>query len=102
MRIMTKALARKWVKALRSGKYKQGRNRLKYGNQNGTFYCCLGVAEEACGVPRNDGLELRPGVLPSMLQSDLMEMNDVEGADFKHIAKHIEDHVIPRLPDKQE
>jgi hypothetical protein len=29
----------KWVKALRSGEYKQGRERLRSGNQ----FCCLGV-----------------------------------------------------------
>ncbi len=32
--------ARKWVKALKSGKYKQGRNKLKVGDK----FCCLGVA----------------------------------------------------------
>jgi len=32
--------AKKWVKALRSGKYKQGKNSLRV---DGT-YCCLGVA----------------------------------------------------------
>ena len=31
---------RKWIKALRSGRYKQGRKRLRTGNK----YCCLGVA----------------------------------------------------------
>jgi hypothetical protein len=36
----TKAEIRKWVKALRSGKYAQGRIRL----QDGENFCCLGVA----------------------------------------------------------
>ena len=36
---MKKSIAMKWVKALRSGKYKQTKNRLK----DQTGHCCLGV-----------------------------------------------------------
>lgn len=36
---MTKKIAMKWVKALRSGKYKQAKHRLK----SAEGYCCLGV-----------------------------------------------------------
>jgi len=32
----------KWIKALRSGKYKQGKHRLRTAKTGG--YCCLGVA----------------------------------------------------------
>lgn len=43
---MKKYIADEWVKALRSGKYKQGRDRLV----NETFeYCCLGVLCEVVG-----------------------------------------------------
>lgn len=35
-----KTAIRKWCKVLRSGKYKQGRNRLEYKGH----FCCLGVA----------------------------------------------------------
>lgn len=42
---MKKALAMKWVEALRSGKYKQGARYLK---KNGR-YCCLGVLCEITG-----------------------------------------------------
>jgi hypothetical protein len=35
--------AKKWVEALRSGKYEQGRNRLKTAHNE---FCCLGVACE--------------------------------------------------------
>lgn len=39
--------ARLWVEALRSGKYKQGKGRLKFeGDDNVLYYCCLGVACE--------------------------------------------------------
>jgi hypothetical protein len=34
--------ARAWVRALRSGKYKQGKNQLRSGDR----FCCLGVACE--------------------------------------------------------
>lgn len=37
---MKQAIKRKWITALRSGKFKQGKRRLK--NTDGTF-CCLGV-----------------------------------------------------------
>ena len=38
--------AKAWVKALRSGKYKQGRGALRTGD----MYCCLGVACELAGA----------------------------------------------------
>jgi len=38
--------AEAWVKALRSGKYKQGRGALRTGD----MYCCLGVACELAGA----------------------------------------------------
>lgn len=37
---MNKDIKRAWVKALRSGKYKQGRKQLRNGNDE---MCCLGV-----------------------------------------------------------
>jgi hypothetical protein len=37
---MYKKYADKWVKALRSGKYNQGRGKLNDGDEN---FCCLGV-----------------------------------------------------------
>lgn len=41
---MNKNIAKKWVKALRSGKYKQGGGYLKTTNNEGdSFHCCLGV-----------------------------------------------------------
>ena len=39
--------AKKWVEALRSGEFKQGKYQLKTFDEEGnTRYCCLGVAEE--------------------------------------------------------
>jgi hypothetical protein len=41
---MKKDIAKKWTKALRSGKYKQGENYLKQFNSKGQpRHCCLGV-----------------------------------------------------------
>jgi hypothetical protein len=45
------AAAKKWVKALRSGKYKQGKNYLRTGDR----FCCLGVACE---------LAVKAGIIP--------------------------------------
>lgn len=41
---MNKNIAKKWVKVLRSGKYKQGSLYLKTtDNEGNSFHCCLGV-----------------------------------------------------------
>ena len=40
---MNKTIAMKWVKALRSGKYKQGQGALCEVTTKGTKHCCLGV-----------------------------------------------------------
>ena len=41
---MKKDVAKKWVKALRSGKYKRGEGYLKqYNKKNEVRHCCLGV-----------------------------------------------------------
>lgn len=37
----------KWIEALRSGRYEQGRGHMEH---NGTF-CCLGVLRKECLVP---------------------------------------------------
>lgn len=46
-----KANIRKWVEALRSGEYKQGRGQLRVGDS----FCCLGVACEISGVSQWSG-----------------------------------------------
>ena len=41
---MKKEIAKKWIKALRSGKYKQGKGYLKqFNSKNEPRHCCLGV-----------------------------------------------------------
>ena len=43
---MKKTIAMKWVKALRSGKYKQGDGYLCQITSKGKMHCCLGVLTE--------------------------------------------------------
>ncbi len=40
---MNKAIKQKWIAALRSGEYKQGKNRLRTNKNGKTSFCCLGV-----------------------------------------------------------
>ncbi len=48
---MDKEIAEKWVKALRSGKYEQGKNTLCSIDEKGNKkYCCLGVLNEVLGI----------------------------------------------------
>ena len=46
---MNKDLKKRWIAALKSGDYKQGRSRLNQNNQ----FCCLGVL---CDLLADDGL----------------------------------------------
>lgn len=47
---MKKTLKLKWIAALRSGAYKQGKGRLRRGDS----YCCLGVLCEVAGFICSD------------------------------------------------
>lgn len=104
---------KKWIEALRSGKYKQGRAALKEVRGKTAKYCCLGVL---CDLAARDGLirraskplydvsardfEGNSGALPDHLrerlemekkdQSHLISMNDVDEASFSKIADWIE------------
>lgn len=98
---MNKTLKSKWLKALRSGRYKQGKRRLfgKYKEQN--RYCCLGVLCKIQGVSIKTMKEHNKstGDLPYVLTlsgwpvedeiSNLVDMND-GGKNFKTIADYIE------------
>lgn len=111
---------RKWIEALRSGKYEQGNHALY---ENGK-YCCLGVACEVLYGPSDDGVWFdRCGFAPDELVHDLglygvdgptrgarvsgwlslTAANDV-GATFEEIADFIEQHpdAIYRADEKPE
>lgn len=89
---MNAELKAKWVEALRSGEYQQGKKRLKHMGR----YCCLGVLAHVAGEPirRSDRclsttFERRIG-LDSRVADDLAVMNDVNGKSFPEIAAYIE------------
>jgi len=52
---MKKAMAQRWVNALRSGEYKQGSGKLRTNDGAGNFsYCCLGVLREVENLGGHD------------------------------------------------
>ena len=81
---MDKKLKAKWVKALRSGKYEQGRYMLRHNNE----YCCLGVLCRVAGVR----IVAADGILPSQFrerakisikrEGALIGMNDTKRLPF--------------------
>lgn len=102
-----------WIKALRSGNYRQGSGSLRSSGH----FCCLGVL---CDLVQKDGgpdwSEDRgwgheflgdPGKLPKIISkwmgldpvisSRLVSMNDKEGKTFKEIADYIENIVMPKV-----
>jgi hypothetical protein len=98
-----KELKKKWVKALRSGKYNQTTSSLKDYNS----YCCLGVLCEVAGLKFNEdgyycrglvavdggGLkatELKKFGLHHKTQSKLIDLNDEQHYNFNEIADYIE------------
>lgn len=105
---MNKEIKEKWIKALRSGEYKQGKNVLR--RRDNTF-CCLGVLcdlyiketgklqwkdsdheylfqidENTCFLP----LDVRKWSDLTQKRATLMEMNDELDKSFNEIADYIE------------
>ena len=108
-------LQKEWVKALRSGRYKQTTGVLCNLNTGG--YCCLGVAGRVCGIPKakltgigdlgdrdylevakkklrlrdSSGRLLKPHeVSPYNVYTHLTGLNDNAKLSFKEIADLIE------------
>ena len=105
MKAETKA---KWLEALRSGKYKQGRGFLRIGEN----FCCLGVLHDVTGGNwhTKDGIILTGSInqknshcgylvgtflqgLSKNIARDLATLND-KGSTFSEIADYIEKNVI--------
>jgi hypothetical protein len=107
---MNPEIKTKWIETLRSGKYKQGKGRLRTKDDH---YCCLGVLCEVMGMewfPLDDGWawavrEKNTGYamihsisgntqeqvgLDPYQTSTLMRMNDT-GDSFEVIAEYIEE-----------
>lgn len=98
-----------WVAALRSGKYTQGKGRLKTVTAKGPTYCCLGVLcsirgyeegeasflnEDGCLVFHCDEALLMElfscnAEAAGAISATLADLND-EGASFEVIARAIE------------
>lgn len=93
---------RKWVKALRSGRYVQGKGQLK-----GAGYCCLGVACELelaepnserswAAFPTRGSMEKSMGLCPDpKVRTNngyitVARLNDEENYSFEEIADAIE------------
>ena len=105
---MPKEFRTRWLKALRSGRYKQVDSCLQ--NKEGEN-CCLGVAGRILRVSKDELLtNVMPGELPdketakfpiclvkfgkpTKFASKLANMND-EGKSFKEIADYIEERTI--------
>lgn len=87
----------KWVKALRSRKYKQTKGQLcRRIRKNGVrfkAYCCLGVLKEVVeGKPLGEkrGAYAFPFILPMEIEKEYSNYNDMLGVSFKEIADKIE------------
>lgn len=112
---MEKALKEKWLKALRSGRYKQTRKALKRQSENGDCrYCCLGVLCDVSGEGKWVELGCREirytfvdGTMAGALSPEfkkrhgiplktmnlLIAMNDDNGMSFEEIADWIETNI---------
>ena len=79
----------KWVKALRSGEFKQGRYQLFNNIKTDPKYCCLGVCRK---VNRLDNISIYLSFtkIHKDCQDHLMEMNDYKKRSFKQIAYYLE------------
>lgn len=104
---------KRWVKALRSGEFQQGKGYLKllpFGRQKATRYCCLGVLCQIEGVRENHSFDaksvnfgksntrlsdymLRKIGLNESEMKNLMRMNDSGDKTFKQIAQYIQVNV---------
>ena len=104
---LTKAMKKKWLEALRSGEYEQGKELLKESFHGSTTYCCLGVLREVAPLKETahllnalnntdrmgaDGCSEIYYRLSSDVQEELAGMND-SGETFLFIANYIEKNV---------
>lgn len=111
---------KKWIEALRSGEYPQGKLALRTADNH---YCCLGVAcdileggkwknphnethnyigqdgESATALPDFER-EIDLGV-SNNLMNELVHMNDDDDASFKEIAEYIKSEHLYKLIDKK-
>lgn len=84
---MDAQLKAKWVEALRSGKYRQGRSTLKH---SGSF-CCLGVLCDVADIAVDDADVAYPA-LEKLTggYGEFVKLNDIDEKTFPEIADFIE------------
>lgn len=112
---MDQKFKKKWVAALRSGKYAQGQKALCTPGKNFDRFCCLGVAcdlldDKAWREDSDGGIDFRSkkwgmdntelpyGVLVHIelsyeSEQKLIKMNDSDNRSFKYIANYIEKYL---------
>ena len=94
---MKSRLLKRWIVALRSGKYEQGNGELKsVDEEKNTYYCCLGVLRHIVNPKdrRQTGelltsRQLKAYELSDSMQYTLSAMND-DYISFKRIARWLE------------
>ncbi len=98
---LPKEFKEKWLKALRSGEYKQGKRTLRKDD----LFCCLGVACDIMGYSKEDteggcyiptSFERVPKILRASgeIPNHLGRMNDNKGGmSFSEIADYIEENL---------
>lgn len=108
----------KWIAALRSGSYEQGKRKMKSPDNK---YCCIGVLAEVMGLgewepkewgsvllkqkePRSGGLDndnLEKCFLSKDEQGFLCYVNDVRNKSFEEIADILEDNIDKEIGPKE-
>lgn len=106
-----KTRIKKWVAALRSGKYQQATNRLSRKLPDGKFgYCCLGVAQLVCRREGGPKVNLAKnftlthsvakwfgiGTNPRLGGSNAAYYNDTLEENFSQIADRIEKEFLSK------
>lgn len=76
----------KWVKALKSRKFKQAQGNLY---AKGERYCCLGVYRNQTGCARQKDEYITNVHIPQAIQSYFSGLNDNHGVDFEGIAERV-------------
>lgn len=100
---LPKEFATKWVAALRSGEYKQGRG--VYYNSSEGCYCSMGVGLVANDIPLNERGDntlsdhdpimecISSDEKPTTLWYNIYKLNDEKNLSFTQIANWIETNV---------
>jgi len=94
--MISESVFNEWVKALRSGEYKQTDGFLKDDDR----FCCLGVLADivdSCewgndGNWRNSNTNLPGQIIPDQQQEILVDLNDKERFSFGEIANYLEEN----------